>query len=454
MSQLSSLLPVVAVVAAGVALGVAFTLSPLTILVGLACALGLARFARTLPPDERWWFVRLFGVALALRIAAIGALFLVSGHDSQASGILFGDEAYALARSWRIRNVVLGIPQIKYDYMIAFEGYGRSSFLQLMTYLQVLVGPAPYGLRVLNAALFLGAVLLLFRMTRRAFGAFTAFAGSFVLLFLPTLFAWSISLLKESFYFVLTVAVLAAAVELTTTRTSWRMRGVCVLGAAGALMALSDLREGAVSLAVSGIAAGLAGAYVLGRRSHIVMVAAAMAALAVAVLVVPSLQSRALTYVGQAATANAGHVFTVGHGYKLLDEEFYVIPGAKPQFDLSLPEAGRYVVRAVASYVAVPLPWQMETRGEVVYLPEQIFWYALLILAPFGAVAAAKRDRTVAALLVAYVVPTAIVVAMTTGNVGTLIRHRTLIVPFLVWIGALGFAAVMARLLQRREIAV
>lgn len=450
MSQHSSLLPTVA---AGVALGVALTLSPLTVLVLAAFALVLRRFACTLPPDEQWWFVRLFGLALAMRLAAIGALFLVSAHDSQSSGILFGDEAYALARSWRLRNILLGIPQLKYDYMIAFEGYGRSSYLWVMTYLQVLVGPAPYGLRVLNAALFLGAVLLLFRVTRRAFGAFTAFTGSFVLLFLPTLFAWSISLLKESFYFLLTVTVLAAVVELTGT-TSWRTRAVCAAIVAGALLALRDLREGAVVLTVSGLAAGLAGAYVLGRRSRIVIVSAGLAALVVAVTVVPSLRSRALAFVEQAATANAGHVFTVGHGYKLLDEGFYIRPSAKPEFDLTPTEAARYVVRAVASYLVVPLPWQMSTRGELTYLPEQIFWYALLILAPVGAIAAARRDRMVASMLIAYVLPTAAAVAMTTGNVGTLIRHRTLIVPFVVWMGAMGFAALLQRLLRRQEIAV
>src|SRR5262245_32167521 len=95
-------------------------------------------------------------------------LFLFGPHDCKGPGYLFGDEAYALARSWRFRNVLLEFPQLKYDHMIAFEGYGQSSYISVMTYLQMLVGPAPYGLRVLNAVLYIGAVLLLFRMTRRA----------------------------------------------------------------------------------------------------------------------------------------------------------------------------------------------------------------------------------------------------------------------------------------------
>lgn len=449
MSPSWSLLPVAA---AGVAVGVLFTLSPLTVLVLAAFALVLQQFARTLPGDERWWFVRLFGAALALRVAAIGVLFLVSAHDSQGAGTLFGDEAYALIRSWRLRNVILGIPQLKYDYLIAFEGYGRSSYLWVMTYLQVLVGPSPYGLRVLNAALFLGAVLLLFGVTRRAFGAFTAFAGAFVLLFLPTLFAWSISLLKESFYFVLTVTVLAAVVELSRP-ASWGRRAAWAVAAAAALLLLRDLREGAVELAIAGLGLGFAAAFIVARRSRIAFAAAALAGFAVAIVAVPALQARAVQAVAQAASANAGHVFTVGHSYKLLDEGFYVSPGVQRVFDLTPPEAARYVVRAGASYLVVPLPWRMMTRGELTYLPEQLIWYALLILAPIGAIAAAGRDRLVTSLLVAYVLPTAAVVALTTGNVGTLIRHRTLIVPFVVWVAAIGLSSLVQRALRRPEFA-
>src|SRR5438093_287950 len=254
-------------VAAGLVLGVAFTLSPLTVLVIPVSALLVLRVARRLPADERWWLVRLLVAAFLLRLAAIAVLFLVAPHDRQTVATLFGDEAYALTRSWRIRNVLLGLPQLKYDYMTAFEGYGQTNYLWIISYVQVLTGPAPYGLRVLNAALFQGAALMLFRMVRRAFGAFAAFSGLVILLFLPTLFFWSISLLKEPFYFVLAIAVLTAAVELTSTR-SWRRRLACAALAGAALYLLRDLRAGAGELPVCGIAAGVLAPFVLARRSR------------------------------------------------------------------------------------------------------------------------------------------------------------------------------------------
>jgi hypothetical protein len=183
----------------------------------------------------------------------------------------------------------------------------------------------------------------------------------------------------------------------------------------------------------------------LARRTRIALAAAIAAAVVAAGIVFTPLQRRAVDAVESAASASAGHVFTVGHGYKLLDEGFYVEPTARRVFDLTPAEAGRYVVRAAVTYLLTPLPWQMETRGELSYLPEQVLWYVLVALAPIGAVVAVRRDRMVAALLIAYVLPTAAIVALTTGNVGTLIRHRTLIVPYVVWVSALGFAAAMHR---------
>lgn len=439
------------ILVAGVALGVALTLSPLTLLVLAASAVLLQRVTRTLPPDERWWLLRLSVLAIALRVAAIGVLFLVSNHDSQGAGYLFGDEAYALARSWRFRNVLLGFPQLKYDYMIAFEGYGQSSYISVMTYLQMLVGPAPYGLRVLNAVLYMSAVLVLFRMTRQAFGAFTAFSGTIVLLFLPTLFFWSISLLKESFYFVLTVAALAAVAE-AVRATAWSRRALAAAVLLASLFGLQGLRNGAVALALTGIGAGLAAAYVVGQRTRVVLTSAVAVLALIACLVVPALQQRLLAAVDQAAATHTGHVFTVGHGYKLLDEDYYIEPG-NPTYDLTGAEATRYVIRAAVSYITVPLPWQITTRGELVYLPEQLLWFVMLALAPIGAFVAIQRDRVVAMLLIASVLPTALVVAMTTGNVGTLIRHRTLIVPYLVWISAMGLPWLMSRMTGKRAAA-
>ena len=96
---------------------------------------------------------------------------------------------------------------------------------------------------------------------------------------------------------------------------------------------------------------------------------------------------------------------------------------------LTRDEAARFVIRAVASFLIVPAPWQLQSIREVAYLPEQIAWYALLVLLPIGIVAGCRRDRLVTCMLVGYALPTAAVLALTNGNVGTLLRLRGLVVP-------------------------
>jgi hypothetical protein len=432
-------------VAGGVLLGVAYTLSPLTVWVACGAVVMTLVSARGLPESERRALICLLAVALLLRVAVVGALFLVSPHDSQGAGILFGDESYALYRSWRMRDVLLGIPMLKYDYLIAYDSYGRSSYLSAITFVQLLVGRAPYGLRLLNALIFIGAVLLLFRVTRRSFGPAVAFTGLVVLLFLPTLFFWSISLLKEAIYFVLMAIVLAATIECAHQR-SWPVRAALALAAGAALWALQDLRTGAVALAVAGLALGFGARLIAARPWRVAAAIGALAAGLLAVAVIPALQDRVLAGLNRAATEHTGHVFTVGHAYKLLDPSAYVFPHSGQQYALTPAEAARFVVRGLASYLVVPLPWRMATTGELVYMPEQVFWYVLLALAPIGIAAGYRRDPLVTCLLVGFLVPTAIVVALTTGNVGTLIRHRTLIVPYLVWLSAMGGCALVSRL--------
>ena len=44
-------------------------------------------------------------------------------------------------------------------------------------------------------------------------------------------------------------------------------------------------------------------------------------------------------------------------------------------------------------------------------------------------------------LFIGYVLPTAIALALTNGNIGTLMRMRGLVTPYLMWVGVLGIVA-------------
>jgi hypothetical protein len=438
------LLPLIA----GLGLAAAFTASPLTVL-ALPLAWAVVTLAgRGLPEDERRSLTALLWIALAARLAAIAGLFLIGmpGHSDVSVGGLSGDDAYYFGRAIRARDLLLGFASGKYDYFVVTDTYGQTNYLRLLTWLQVVAGPTPYGMRVVNALMFIGGGAVLFRTVRTGFGAVPAFAGLTVLLFLPSLFFWSISLLKESMFFLVTALLIGATMRLLSLPRASKIVPLLAL-AALCLWLLDDLRRGGLVLATAGIVLGLTLRVVFARPSRAVMAGALAIVVILAAFSSAAIRGRFVSGVTSAAQVQAGHVFTIGHAYKLLDDGFYMFPGT-PE-NLTFEQSIRFVARAGASFVLTPLPWNVRSRGELALLPEHMIWYLMIVLTPAGLVAGWKRSPLLTCVLIGYAIPMAAAIAVTNGNVGTLLRLRALVAPQLVWISAIGLLAVVSALLER-----
>lgn len=436
-----------AAIAAGVVLGVLYTLSPLTILSLVVMAGAAWLVARDMSPRERSWFISILIVAVALRLIAIAALFLLADPDRPYASF-FGDEELFKQRTVWLRNVFMGVPISPADIIYAFDRVGQSSYLYLLAYIQALVGDAPYGLNVLNASWYILAVLILFRIVRQGYGKAAALLGMAVMLFIPTLFSWSISVLKESLYILLAAVELGCAVYIIRARRVWR-RVAAAFGVAACALALQSVRVGGLELVVGGVAMGLAASLLLTspRRAAVTVMLAPIAAIAIATH--PRVQERVLGEVRDAAFQHAGHVATPGYSYKLLDSHFYLDDRARA-FQMTGPEAARFAIRALISFVTVPRPSQIESRATLAYVPEQALWYAILLLLPIGVMAGWRVDPVLTAMLLAHGVTAAAMVALTGGNIGTLTRHRGLVFPYITWLSALGACHLVYRIAVRQ----
>ncbi|HEX8029172.1 MAG TPA: hypothetical protein VF491_11950, partial [Vicinamibacterales bacterium] len=418
----------------GIAAGFAYTLSPLTIIaIGLLIPLWKLGVGG-LNERERRWFTAIFMVAIVTRLATIGILFL-SADSSIPYANFFGDEEFFKRRTTWLLNLGLGVPISPADYFYAFDQTGETSYLQWLTLVQALVGLAPYGVHVLNALLYVAASIILFRLVRPAMGALAGLGGLLILLFLPSLFIWSISALKEPLYFfVVAIDLVAAAAVLRAGRWWQRLVAIAAVAACGYL--LQSIREGGLAIAGASLVVGAVLAF-LARRPRLLIAAAIALPLVGAVAITrPLIQDRALSVVHEAAYKHWGHVHKPGWVYKILDDRLY--PDRNLIATMTAGEAGRFVVRAVYSYVTVPLPWQIESPRALVFLPEQMIWYVLIALVPIGAIFGIRRDPELVSLLIAHGAAVSMLVAMSGGNVGTLIRHRGLAMPYFAWLAALG----------------
>ena len=431
----------VLVVAAGAVLGIVATLSPgglvmVTILAGL-----IAWAVRDTTARERRWVLTWLTVTMGARVAAVGALtFLVKPAQQSFATIAGGDAFYLLQRSIWIRNILVGQSVAPRDYFEAFDAlYGFTGYNYVLAWFHVLFGPSPYAAHLASTVFFLCAAVLMYRLVRARYGPRPALIGLLVVTVLPTLFAWSIAPLKEAPYLLLAAIVVRAALEWQSDR--WG-RGVIALAViAVALLAIRSLREDAAALTALALATGVIAWWALQSRRGLAVVACGLLAAVVAAISVPVVTAAVRSGVSLAIHHHIGHVLTEGHSFRLLyDDAYFVRPAALA------PEAViGFVALGVVRFFSVPEPWILKGTSEVALLPQQALWYVLVILGALGMLAGYRRDRRLTCLFAGFVATGAVLIGINSGNIGTMIRHRDMIVPFAVWLAAVGAAQQIER---------
>jgi hypothetical protein len=424
----------------GILTGVAYTLSPLTLIAAAALAWIVRSAGTGLSARERKWFAALLVTAIALRLALIVWLFLTA-DPAKPYAAFFGDEEIFKSRSLWIRNLGLGVPISPADTIYSYDATGWSGYLPLLAMVQALVGNAPYGLHVMNAAVFISCVLILYRLVRPAFGGVAAMAGLALLLFTPTMFVWSVSALKEPVYSLAAVLEMLCVLQIVRG-TRWWHRVLAALAVVVGVYALEILRKGGAILALIGSLGGLAAGFVITRPRLIVATLILLPILGGVALSSATVQQRLLSVARDSAMYHAGHVMTPGYSYEILDGRYYLdrlqIRSMPPR------DATAFVVRAFASYVLEPLPWKGDSWIVRAYFPELLVWWVAAALLPLGIVAGLRRDALLTSVLLAHGLAIMVVVALTSGNAGTLVRHRGQLLPYVIWLSALG-GVVLAR---------
>ena len=423
-----------AAIAAGVILGVCYTLSPLTVLSLTALTAALLAAARGLSAAERRWYWSILTVSIVVRLIAIAFLFLTA-DPAHPFASFFGDEELYKFRTVWLRNIGQGLAMSPADVIYTYDDVGHTSYIYALAYIQALVGDAPYGLHVMNIAAYMGGVLVFYRIARAAYGAAVGMAGLIFLLFLPSLALWSVSVLKEPVNVLMIAIELVCAILVVRAPRWWqRILAAAIIAIAG--YAMETLREGGLLTAAFGTIVGLVLWLVLSRGRRLALAMIAAPAVIVLLANLPPVQDAVMSRVRQAAMYHAGHVLTPGYTYQLLNPRYY--PMRTQLRHMTAPEATRYAARGLWAYFTQPLPRERWSRSMLAYVPEHVTLWVVTLLVPFGFYAGLKRDVLVTTMLAAHAAAAIAIVALSSGNIGTLIRHRSLALPYLIWLAAVG----------------
>ena len=308
---------------AAVAAGLAYSVSPGGCVIGALLLAACAWATSDLTGAERRWARGVIAVAIGLRLSAIVMIALRSNPQLESFGALFPDARYALRRSMWIRNLAAGVPISPEHYFRAFEPhYGENAYNFVLAALHLLFGPSPYAAHLLSTLVFFCAVFILFRWARRGYGSATALLGLGAIVFMPSLFAWSISPLKEA-PTAFTVAVAVAAIVASVRAPHIAVRLTAPVVAVLALAASRAVRPEGLWLALAGLALGLVAWLMISRRAFaLAWTGGAILAIAAAA-VVPHVHDRALALTQTAALRHYLQTVSVGHFYRLLDVQYY-----------------------------------------------------------------------------------------------------------------------------------
>lgn len=110
----------------------------------------------------------------------------------------------------------------------------------------------------------------------------------------------------------------------------------------------------------------------------------------------------------------------------------------------------RYLPRGAAVVLFAPVPWSMTRALDVLPVPEMLLWYLALASALITTVRYWRAWRMLAPLVL-FVGGTLLILILAEGNVGTMYRHRAMVIPFVIILASPGFAFAVRAMTGRQQ---
>ena len=311
--------------------------------------------------------------------------------------------------------------------------YGWNGYLHVVASFYYLFDFSPTSVKFLNC--FFGALLgpAIFFLAKACFNLPTARWASLIVSFFPSLVLWSATNLKEPLFFLLTVLLFLFFFRIQNS-SRWRT-GVfygCLF--AGVFLLHAIMRSAIYSWTM--VACSFGAVFFTSRVSRFrkwIVFLILLAGVFVG-------QNYIRSFLIQAYVKHAGHIWTWGTVYKYLPEELYdsnytVVWTRSSQFHAFQP---MWIGKAVFRYLLEPFPSRINTLRVSMSFPQMVFWYFSLPFAFFGMAAACRRDIRCSLFMVLTLMVWTVVTALTSGNIGTVLRIRDMLTPFYLLFACVG----------------
>jgi len=364
--------------------------------------------------DDRNFLAGLFFTAFLTRIIAsvflynFALLFNIGHFGHLGDGHGYSESGYSILQLWRsgIRDVDI----ITKSVLSASHSGNLGSYDFWNAIVYFVTGKSPVSLMFINCSVSSLTIFPIYYITKQFSSRKSAIVAAFLTAFWPSIFMWSIQNLKESLNIFLITILIWAVVQLKI-----KFRFYLLFLIALSSIALKELRL--VSFLVFyAVIFPVSLILFLWKKNRVLFIFLLLLAGAGLVVVINSyLNSSLLEYINYARTVRA-----------------FGKTAFLSNLDISNPISFIFFT-PIALLVAwlAPFPWQVGSMSQITAMPEMLLYYLLLPAMFFGWRFIMRHKIGEGGIIIVYIFIMMIVLAFIEGNIGTLFRHRAMVLPLM-----------------------
>jgi len=355
-------------------------------------------------------FLLSFILKITVSLLVYNFIFSYRGTGLMGDGWSYSENGYSIVQIWLSGIKNIGVIEACIRRISPSGTVGSYDFWNAAVYF--FTSKSPVSLIFINCLVSSLTVIFIYYITKQLYNEKAAKIAAVLTAFWPSLFIWSIQNLKEPLSIFLLVVLIWAILQLKLKFKFYLLFLIILVS-----IALRELRL--VSFFVFfGAIFPIYLILLLWRKNRILSIFLFLLTGAVMAVIIDNyLKDRTiLEYINYARTVRASRGNT----------------SFLPNLDITNPVNFIFFVPvALAVAWLSPFPWQMGSTSQITVIPEMLLYYALLPVMFLGWSFVMKYKIREGGLIIVYIAIMMLVLAFVEGNIGTLFRHRAMVLPFM-----------------------
>jgi len=369
--------------------------------------------------DYKFLFI-LFMLAFLSRVISSLLLyhwvFLNNGTGLLGDTWSFSESGYSILQLWL--NGIRDVNEITAKVMEHSTSGNLGSYDFWNAVIYYFTGKSPITLIFINCLAGSSTVILTFYITKQIYNERAAKISAILTAFWPSLFMWSIQNLKEPLSIFLIVGLVLLILRLGIKFRFYLLFLILLLS-----LALKEFRLVSFSLFYGIVFPAYFILYLWKRKKYLIAVLLLLSSVFVIVFIKNHLNNTSvLEYMYKMrmdrATGNTAFLTDIDIRNPL-------------NFVFFMPFA------LLIAWLA-PFPWQLGSMSQISVMPEMLLYYLLLPAMFIGCKFILKHKIGEGGIIIAYIFIMVIILAFIEGNIGTLFRHRAMVLPFMFVLMSIG----------------